>query len=273
MPAPATASEPAAAQPAALKLDLREHGGPRAGRPQALDRRLFMQLLAYTGAPDWRPLAAAVAQADLPAVLYADVNDPRGVALLSWSEDSDFFVRRLRPFLAAAPFARLAPKPEFTMLGRSYALGHEPDLADWLIEKPRRAVSNPAWPWAVWYPLRRRGPFSLLTPDEAAPILREHGRIGHAFGSAGYAQDIRLACFGLDRRDSDFVIGLVGDRLHPLSACVEAMRKTRQTSQYIARMGPFLVGKAVYQPPIADPASPTPFTGSAARGNAAPAAG
>lgn len=229
-------------------MDLREHGGPRAGQPQALDRRLFMQLLAYTGAADWRPLAAAMAEADLPAVLYADVNDPRGVAVVSWSEEPDYFLRRLRPFLATGPFSRLTLKPEFTMLGRSYALGHEPDLVDWLIDKPRRAICNPAWPWAVWYPLRRRGAFSALTAQQAAPILHEHGRIGHAFGGAGYAQDIRLACFGLDRRDSDFIIGLVGERLYPLSACVQAMRKTRQTSEFIARMGPFLVGQAVYQP-------------------------
>ncbi|MGH9534622.1 MAG: chlorite dismutase family protein [Terriglobales bacterium] len=236
------------AEPAELKLDLREHGGPRQGQPQALDRRLFMQLLAFTGAADWRPLAAAVRAAELPAVLYADVNDPLGVALLSWTEDPAFFVRRLRPFLAAAPFDRLAPRPQFTMLGRSYALGHEPDLEEVLLERPRRSVSSPAWPWAVWYPLRRRGSFSALAAEDAVPILREHGRIGHAFGQAGFAQDIRLACFGLDWQDSDFVIGLVGERLHPLSACIQAMRKTRQTSEYIERMGPFFVGHAVYQP-------------------------
>lgn len=207
-----------------------------------------MQLLAFTGAADWQPYAAALAAAELPAVLYADVNDSRGLGLVSWSEDPDFFVRRLRPFLASGPFDRLSPKLEFSMLGRSYALGHEPDLEEVLLDRPRRSVTNPAWPWAVWYPLRRRGAFSALPAEEAGPILREHGRIGHAFGQAGFAQDIRLACFGLDPQDSDFVIGLVGERLYPLSACVQAMRKTRQTSEFIERMGPFFVGKAVYQP-------------------------
>lgn len=247
-PPPQPPKNPLTAAPAELKLDLREYGGPRQGRPQALDRRLFMQLLAFTGAGDWQPYAAALAAADLPAVLYADVNDPRGLGLVSWSEDPDFFVRRLRPFLSTGPFDRLAPKLEFSMLGRSYALGHEPDLEEMLLERPRRSVTNPAWPWAVWYPLRRKGAFSALPAEEAGPILREHGRIGHAFGQAGYAQDIRLACFGLDQQDSDFVIGLVGERLYPLSACVQAMRKTRQTAEFIERMGPFFVGKAVYQP-------------------------
>jgi chlorite dismutase len=43
------------------------------------------------------------------------------------------------------------------------------------------------------------------------------------------------------------VIGLIGKELFPLSACVQAMRKTRQTSSYIEKMGPFFVGRAVYQ--------------------------
>ena len=46
---------------------------------------------------------------------------------------------------------------------------------------------------------------------------------------------------------NDFVIGLVGRELYPLSACIQAMRKTQQTSRYIEKMGPFFVGKAVWQ--------------------------
>ena len=70
---------------------------------------------------------------------------------------------------------------------------------------------------------------------------------GHAFGEAGYAHDVRLACHGIDKNDNDFVIGLIGKELYPLSKCVEAMRRTRQTSRYMEQMGPFLVGKAVWQ--------------------------
>ena len=43
--------------------------------------------------------------------------------------------------------------------------------------------------------------------------------------------------------DSDqAVIGLMGKDLHPLSHLVQAMRKTRQTSEFIEKMGPFFVG-------------------------------
>ena len=234
----------------AEKLDLREKGGLRGGQPQTSDRRLFMQLLAFGRVRDMGALTRAVESAGFEGVLYKDVNDPQGVGLLTWHEDPDFFVSLLRAFFAESPFSDLAFKPEFTMLGRTYALGHEPDLEDWLLQKSRRAVLNPESPWAIWYPLRRTGEFSALPPEEQGPILAEHGRIGHAFGEAGYAQDVRLACFGLDPHDNDFVIGLVGARLFPLSACVQQMRRTRQTSRYIERMGPFFVGKAAWRSPI-----------------------
>ena len=229
------------------KLDIREKGGVRNGAQQVSDRRLFMQLLAFGDAEDAPSLMRALEAARIPGVLYADANDPRGVGLLTWSDAPDFFVAGLREFLKRAEFAALTPKLEYSMLGRTYALGHEPDLDDWLFEKPKRSVTNRASPWAVWYPLRRSGAFSALPPEEQTPILREHGKIGHAFGEAGYAQDVRLACFGLDKNDNDFVIGLIGAELFPLSACVQAMRRTKQTSQYIQQMGPFFVGKAIWQ--------------------------
>lgn len=231
------------------KLDITERGGIRNGEQQVSERRLFMQLLAFGGCQETASLARALATAGMEAVLYEDVNDVRGIGLVTWSENPDFFVATLRSFLQQPPFGALRPKLEYAMLGRTYALGYEPDLDDWLLRKPRRTVLNREWPWAVWYPLRRSGDFSALPPEEQAPILGEHGKIGRAFGEAGYAQDIRLACFGLDKNDNDFIIGLVGSELYPLSACVQFMRKTRQTSRYIQNMGPFFVGKAVWQSP------------------------
>jgi hypothetical protein len=232
-----------------IDLDLREKGAVRNGEPSFSDTRLFMQFLAFGDCRAAAPLVDALSHAGIEAVLYQDVNDPRGLGLLLWNADPAFFVDRARDFLLRPPFADLVPKPEYTMLGRTYALGHEPDLRDWLIEKPRRTVLNPDWPWAVWYPLRRSGAFSALAQDELARVLGEHGKIGHAFGEEDYAHDVRLACFGLDKQDNDFVIGLVGRDLYPLSACVQAMRKTRQTSQYIQSMGPFFTGRAVWQYP------------------------
>jgi chlorite dismutase len=153
----------------------------------------------------------------------------------------------VRSALNRDPFALLEQKRDLTMLGRTYAIGYEPDLADVLLHRPVRTVLNPAWPWAIWYPLRRSGRFAQLPPDDQRKILAEHGAIGMSFGAADYAHDIRLACYGLDRDDNDFVIGLIGKDLYPLSAIVQAMRKTQQTALYLDRLGPFFVGRAVWQ--------------------------
>ena len=227
--------------------DISEKGGMKGGQAQRADTRLFMQLLAFGGCPDSRPLADRLASAGIAAVLYEDMNDPRGVALLTLSETPGFFLDRVRPLLNAPPFVALAQKPEYTMVGRTYSLGYEPELVDVLLHRPRRTVFNREWPWAVWYPLRRSGRFMQLPPDEQRVILAEHGAIGMSFGAADLAHDVRLACHGLDKDDNDFVVGLIGKDLYPLSAIVQAMRKTQQTSLYLERLGPFFVGRAVWQ--------------------------
>ena len=229
------------------KPDLAEKGGVKEGQPQRSDERLFMQLLAWGDCADARPVADALSRAAIDGVVYEEVNDPRGLAVLTLTKDPSFFVDRLRPLLGRAPFASLTPKPEFTMLGRTYSLGYEPDLAEALFHRPRRTVLTGEWPWAIWYPLRRNGQFARLPEQDQRKILAEHGAIGMAFGAADYAHDIRLACHGLDKHDNDFVIGLLGKDLFPLSAIVQAMRKTQQTSLYLERLGPFFVGKAIWQ--------------------------
>jgi chlorite dismutase len=162
-------------------------------------------------------------------------------------EDPVFFVTTLRDLVNTDPFRSLSQKLEFTMMGRSYSSGYEPDLEDWLLHKPRRTALNPSWPWAIWYPLRRSGTFAKLTPQEQGGILKEHGTIGRAYGDADLAHDIRLASHGLDAHDNDFLIGLIGKDLHPLSHIVQTMRKTRQTSEFIQSLGPFFVGHALWQ--------------------------
>ena len=227
--------------------DLSEKGGVRNGQPQRLNDRLFMQLLAFGGCTETASLAEALAAEGVVGALYEDLHDPRGVALLAMSQDPALFYGRMRKMLNTGPFASLTQKPEYTMLGRTYAIGYEPDLTETLLYRPRRTALNPAWPWAVWYPLRRSGRFAQLPPEEQRAILAEHGTIGMSFGAGDYAHDIRLACHGLDRDDNDFVVGLIGKELYPLSKLVETMRKTQQTSLYLERLGPFFVGRAVWQ--------------------------
>jgi chlorite dismutase len=234
-------------------VDVRERGAPRDGVPQTMDRRLFMQLLVFDTAPGVAPssmvraVGDALVDRNVSAVLYEDVNNPSGFGLLTWSEDPTTFVTHVRPALGDERAAVLRLRPEFTMLGRSYSSGYETDLEYWLLRRPRETALNPTWPWAVWYPLRRGGAFERLEPREKGSILREHGEIGKAYGALDLAHDIRLACHGLDAKDNEFVIGLVGKDLHPLSHVVQAMRRTRQTAEFIVQMGPFFVGHAVFR--------------------------
>jgi Chlorite dismutase len=230
-------------------IDLREKGGPRDGVPQTSDRRLFVQFLAFGDCDDAGPVGRGLEGAGLAAAVYADLHDPRGIGVVVMDENPEVFVTSVREVFLKPPLASLRLKPEHALLGRTYGTGFEPNLEDWLLKRPKRVIQGEAARWAVWYPLRRLGAFAGLAPEEQGAILREHGRIGHTFGDAGLVQDIRLACFGLDRDDNDFVIGLLGRELHPLSACIQAMRGTRQTSQYMQHMGPFFVGRTIWQSP------------------------
>lgn len=228
-------------------LQLAERGRDAAGNPITIDRRLFMQLLVFTAVADTGPLLEALTATGLPAVLYADVNDPYGVGLLTFDEQPEIFVNDLRALINRPPFTALTPRPDMTMLGRTYAIGYESDLEHILLRRPIARVTDPKCPWAIWYPLRRSGHFEQLSSDEQRVILMEHGGIGRAYGEAGVASDVRLACHGLGTADNDFIVGLLGRDLYPLSRIIQRMRRTKQTSLYLERLGPFFIGKAIYQ--------------------------
>ena len=232
-------------------VDVAEHGRTVEGETTSLDRRLYLQLHAFGGARDSATLVSALEAADIDGTLYEDVNDPTGVALLTLSEAPEAFVSEHRSFLQSPPFADLEPKPELTMLGRTYAIGYEQDLEETLVDRPRRRVLDSSLKWAIWYPLRRAGSFEQLPRKEQNAILMEHGGVGMSFGRAGLGYDIRLACHGLDKLDNDFVVGLLGPELHPLSIIVQRMRKTKQTSLHLERLGPFFVGRVAWQSSMA----------------------
>lgn len=229
-------------------VDVLEHGALKDGQPQTLDRRLFMQLLVIedrTGPSSVGPgrVRESIERRGAGVVLYEDVNDPWSFGVLTWNENPAAFTDVVRPAMLEHRSFRL--RSEMTMLGRTYSTGYEQDLAYWMLQRPVETVTNPAWPWAIWYPLRRSGAFAKLEPREQAAVLREHASIGRAYGSQDLAHDVRLACHGLDTHDNDFVVGLVGASLHPLSHVVQHMRKTRQTSEFMAQMGPFFVGRVM----------------------------
>jgi chlorite dismutase len=240
-------------QPGLPEIDVNEYGGKKDGTRQSMNRRLFMQLLVFdVPAPHSADAvggqaAALLRERKVPGVVYADAMDPRGVGLLSWSDDPAHFVRSVRPLFATEQLSHVQLRSDYAMIGRTYATGYEPDLEFWLLRRPVENVNNADFNWHVWYPLRRTGAFNRLPAEEQSSILREHAALGIAYGQKELAHDIRLSCHGLDAKDNEFVIGLVGKDLHPLSHLVQAMRKTRQTSEYIAQMGPFFVGHVLHR--------------------------
>ncbi len=215
--------------------------------PISLDRRLFMQFMAFRNA-DQEFLTNQLQKVSAQAVVYQELSDAKGVGLIVYCEDPGYIVDQIHPILNAAELSKMEFREEYTMVGRTYSIGYESDLEDVLIARSARRVCDPATPWAVFYPVRRSGAFERESREEQGKMLSEHGGIGRAYGKAGFATDIRLAAHGLNKDDNDFIVGLLGKELFPLSALVQHMRRTRQTSEFIEKMGPFFVGRALWQP-------------------------
>jgi chlorite dismutase len=232
-------------------IDVLEYGAKKDGVRQQSNRRMFFQLLVFDlplgRDPDGiaESLVGQLRERKIPGVVYADVNDPRGVGLLTWGEDPARFVTEVRPLFHGDLLRDAQIRDGWQMLGRTYSGGHEQDLEHWLLRRPVENVLNGEYPWHVWYPLRRTGAFMGLDTHEQNMILREHAAIGMAYGAQELGHDVRLACHGMDAKDNEFVIGLVGRELFALSHLVQTMRKTRQTREFIAQMGPFFVGRVV----------------------------
>src|SRR5262245_23165404 len=105
--------------------DLAEKGGMKGGQPQRSDERLFMQLLVFTGCADPAPVVDAMSGTGADAVVYEDLNDAQGVAVLTLERDPNAFIDIVRPALKSDAFSRLTPRPDLTMFGRTYSLGYE----------------------------------------------------------------------------------------------------------------------------------------------------
>ena len=234
-------------------IDVNEYGVKKGEERQVMNRRLFMQLLVLDGnhAAQVTKVAAdlsrTLTERRVAHVLYADASSPRGIGLLTWNEDPAHFIESVRPVFENENLANTTHRTSFSMLGRTYSNGHEPDLEFNLMRRPVERVMNKEWGWHVWYPLRRTGSFARLDGQEQGALLREHAQIGLAYGAQGLAHDIRLACHALDANDNEFIIGLVGSSLHSLSHLVQTMRRTKQTAEYIEKMGPFFVGRVMHR--------------------------
>src|SRR3990170_2391407 len=108
------------------RVDVQEHGMAPDGSRSATDRRLFLQLQVFTECHDAEAVVKKVEASGIEAVVYLDVNDPRGVGLLTMSEARARLVTPPRPLANDEPLRSLRFRPELAMLGRTYASGYEP---------------------------------------------------------------------------------------------------------------------------------------------------
>ena len=229
-------------------VDLSEKG-MKDGKQISLDRRLFIKFTAFNNCKDremLKDITSVFRRNGVSAVIYQDLNDPSGIGIVNWYEMDKLGSNELRNVFQTESFSLLNHKSEFDMLGRTYSIGYEQDLEDTLIGKPLRKILDKNNEFGIWYPLRRKKEFYVLPEAKQKKILGEHGSLAKRYGHDNLATDIRLACHGLDKNDNDFVIGLLGFYLHPLSAVVEEMRTTEQTSQYLESLGPFFVGRSIW---------------------------
>jgi hypothetical protein len=240
--------------------ELREVGATdSSGERQYMKRRLYMQLrvldvdlkaIADLGKffEELKNLLSSV-----PCVLYRDANANNSIGVLTWSEDPSFFAIDLNRILSDERIAsKFSERSGWTMFGKTYSNGHEKDLEEYLFRKPIRTSTKDEWNWAIWYPLRRRGPFYVQPPADQCQMLLHHAAIGKAFSEVNAAHDVRLKCFGIDAQDNEYVVGIIGDDLHCLSRVVEEMRKTKHTAEYLESLGPFFVGQKMWKSPLAD---------------------
>src|SRR5262249_55351467 len=104
-----------AKQPGLPEVDVNEYGGKRDGVRQQMNRRLFMQLLVIDAPPGGaggsgdelaKRAADELRRRKVQGVVYADAMNPRGVGVLTWSEDPAHFVRAVRPIFATESLAR-----------------------------------------------------------------------------------------------------------------------------------------------------------------------
>ena len=155
-------------------VDLQEVGASIDGDLQVSDRRLFLQLHVFEDCSDPNNIVEVLEKGNLNAVLYDDINNPTGIGVLFIVEDPAVLATAARDLLVGLQqAATLSYRPEMTMTGRTYSSGREPNLEEWLLNKPLQNALNPNFPWAIWYPLRRKSEFYLLEHRERGRILGE----------------------------------------------------------------------------------------------------
>ena len=96
-------------------IDLSEKGRGSTGVQLSLDKRLFMQFMAFReGNRD--ALVDKLRDNSVQAVVYQDINDAQGFGVMAYCQDPAYFIDKVQPII---PQCDVVQKHEFTMLGLS----------------------------------------------------------------------------------------------------------------------------------------------------------
>ena len=252
-----TPSEPETKQPGLPGLppiDVNEYGGKKDGERQAMNRRLFMQLLVFDApageAADeiGKDLAAQLRHNAIAGVVYADASSPRGLGLLTWSEDPAHFVQAVRPLFARRLAAQGGPAPAVRDArphlrhgpragprARAPAPRH-PERDERRSTRGTSGTRSAARARSRGSTRRSRAASCASTRRSASPTARPSWRTTSASRATGSTP-----------RTTSSSSASSGASSTRFSHLVQTMRKTRQTSEYIAKMGPFFVGFVLHR--------------------------
>jgi len=150
----------------------------RGGVQQTSDRRSTC-IAGILAMAETAPLTAALEASGMKAC-FMRMSTIRAGWLLYMERQPRLLRQHGTPF-STRTVRRAVSKPE-THDGRTYALGHEPTWKNADGSFAQACHRTRIWPWAVWYP-SPQGRVHALSPRNNG-CLREHGTIGHAFGTA-----------------------------------------------------------------------------------------
>ena len=211
------------------------------------DDTIYVQAVALGLDPAWRRLPAETQEADVAAVLEAEIETTRlGIRTLTYSTVGlepgvDMLLFRLAPSVEALESAgsRLARSG----LGRWLTVRHS--LLGLIgpsqyVRKPtsqERSVldGEPATSLVV-YPFTKSTEWYLRSREERQSIMNEHMRVGHQYPTV---RQLLAYSFGLD--DQDFVVAYDTDDLAAFGSLVRDLRGT-ESRRSTVRDTPLLLG-------------------------------
>ena len=207
-----------------------------------------MKFTAFGGCADPQAAVAALAEDGVEGALYVDANDPQGIGLIVAAEDPgllrDDAARAVQPPAVRGVHAQARvrhARPHVLDRLRARSRGHAVHEAARQDAEPREPLGR------VVSAAARRRSFRRCRPIISAASWPSTARSRNATAPAGMPPTCASRATASTRTTTTSSSACSARTCIRLSAVVQEMRKTEQTAQYLDSLGPFFVGKAVWQ--------------------------